>query len=184
MPRPWRTVSSRVVHERRPWLVLREEHVVLPNGVEIPDYIVAEEPSVAMIFAVTVDGHVPLVTQYRHGARQATLDLPAGYIDGDEPPLAAAQRELAEETGYTGGAWTHLGSLWRNSSRGAQQLHLFLAEGVRPDGERHLDDTEELEVSLVPLDDITEFVTSGRITGMSSAAGILWARLRLSSKPL
>jgi 8-oxo-dGTP pyrophosphatase MutT (NUDIX family) len=166
-------VSSQVVYAREPWLVVSEDHVQLGNGVEIPNFIRLQEPDVAMVLAVTSDGQVPLVTQYRHGIGQMLLDLPAGYVDGDEDTLLAAQRELVEETGYVGGTWAHVGSLWRNSSRGRHRLHIYVAQGVQPHGQRHLDATEELDVQLVPLADLTQLVLSGQIAGMSSAAAVL-----------
>ena len=173
MPEPWRRLSSRTVYTREPWLVIHEDHVQLANGVEIPDFIRFDEPDVAMVLAVTMEGQVPLVTQYRYGIGQSLLDLPAGYVDRDEDAGRAAQRELAEETGYAGGTWTHLGSLWRNSSRGRHRLHVYLALGVQPGAERHLDATEDLAVHLVPLTSVASLVLGGHIGGMSSAAAAL-----------
>ncbi len=173
MPDPWRVLSSQTVYDRRPWLTLHEDHVRLPNGTDIPNFIRFDEPDVAMVLAVTVDGQVPLVTQYRHGIGQTLLDLPAGYVDEAEDHGPAARRELAEETGYAGGEWTHLGSLWRNSSRGRHRLHVYLAQGVEPTAERHLDGTEDLEVHLVPLGRLADLVLSGAIGGMSSALAAL-----------
>ena len=173
MPEPWRVLSSQTVYAREPWLTLYEDHVQLANGMELPHFIRFDEPDVAMVLAVTTDGQVPLVTQYRHGIGQSLLDLPAGYVDRDEDHGLAAQRELAEETGYAGGEWTHLGSLWRNSSRGRHRLHAYLALGVEPSAERHLDATEDLEVHLVPLASVAGLVLGGEIAGMSSAAAAL-----------
>lgn len=173
MPEPWRVLSSQTVYARRPWLVIHEDHVQLASGAEIPNFIRFDEPDVAMVLAVTTEGQVPLVTQYRHGIGQTLLDLPAGYVDPDEDHALAARRELAEETGYSGGEWTHLGRLWRNSSRGRQRLHVYLALGVQPGLERHLDVTEDLEVQLTPLTSLTDLVLGGDIGGMSSAAAAL-----------
>lgn len=179
MPDPWQVLDSRLILDRSPWLVLREEHVRLPNGVEIPNFLLAREPSVAMTFAVTSDGLVPLVAQYRHGIRQVALDLPAGFIDANEEPLDAARRELVEETGYVADSWTRLGTLYRNHGRGDQQIHMYLARGATPDGARHLDHTEDLEVRLVPLATVMSLVTDGAISSLSSAAAVLWALQRL-----
>lgn len=175
MSKTWETLQRRTIYERRPWLVLREDHVRLPSGLEIPDFIQTIEPDVAMVFAVTTEETVPLVSQYRYGISQELLDLPAGYVDPDEDHFLAAQRELEEETGYSGGVWSHLGSFWRNSTRGPQRIHIYLAQGVQPGGVRHLDVTEDLDVCLTPLTELPSLIHSGRLSGTSSVAGALLA---------
>ncbi|MFN8497736.1 MAG: NUDIX hydrolase [Anaerolineae bacterium] len=170
----WHTLSRRLVYDSAPWLTLWEEHVRLPNGAEIPGFIVWKDRDVAMVFAVTADGQVPLVSQYRHGIGQTTLDLPAGYLDEGEDPLVAAQRELEEETGYVGGAWRPLGALWRNSTRGNQRLFVYLAEGVRAGATPHLDETEDIDVHLVNLAELERLAISAQLGGISSTAVTLW----------
>jgi len=175
VPEPWQVLDRRPLLDRSPWLRLHDEHVRLANGVEIPNYVMLWEPDVALVFAVTADRRVPLVAQYRHGVRRVAVDLPGGYIDGGEDTLVAARRELAEETGYISDDWTHLGSLARNSGRGGQAVHLYLARDARPDGPRHLDHTEDIEVRLTPLADVMGLLEGGDILSVSSAAGVLWA---------
>lgn len=175
MPDPWQVLDRRPLLDRSPWLRLHDEHVRLANGVEIPNYVMLWEPDVALVFAVTPDRRVPLVAQYRHGVKRVAVDLPGGYIDDDEDPLVAARRELAEETGFTSDNWTRLGTLARNSGRGGQGVFLYLARDARPNGQRHLDHTEDIEVRLTPLDEVMGLLTGGDILSVSSAAGVLWA---------
>lgn len=175
MPDPWQVLDRRPLLDRSPWLRLYDEHVRLANGIEIPNYVMLWEPDVALVFAVTPDRHVPLVAQYRHGIGRVAVDLPGGYIDSDEDPLAAAQRELAEETGYAADDWTHLGTVARHTGRGGHAVHLYLARDALPASERHLDHTEDIEVRLTPLVDIMNLVNEGDIVSVSSVAGALWA---------
>ena len=170
---PWRVLDERVVYEQRPWLRLREQDVELPNGTVINKYLLTDVREVAMIFAVTTEDEVLFVEQYKHGLGSSSLDLCAGYMDAEDPsPLATAQRELAEETGYTSDQWTHLGSLYFNPNWSNAQFHFFLARQCRPAGGQHLDPTEELRVRRIPLDEVDDLVGSGQVRTVSTVAGI------------
>lgn len=180
---PWEVLEERCVYRNKHWLTVHEHRVRLPNGRIIEDYLVTEVPEVVMVFAITADGEVLLVEQYRHGTGRDLLDLVAGYIDAGEDPLAAAQRELEEETGYCGGRWTSLGALYYGPSRHDSRFHFFLAEGVVPEGRQHFDDTEELRMQRVPLSEITRYIREGDICGVYSVAGIYRALDALGASP-
>ena len=172
----WKTLRRQLLLDRRPWLTLWEEDVLLPSGYRIDGYLLAESRPYAMVFAVTDDGRVPLVRQYKHGLRRLAYDLPSGYLDSDdEDPLACAQRELAEEAGFHGGEWHHLGSPTIDSNRGTTQAHLFLALGVTGDGTQHLDPTEQIEVDLFPITRVSAMAHAGEISGLASIANIFMA---------
>jgi ADP-ribose pyrophosphatase len=99
---------------RKPWLALRQDHVRLPNGSIIEDYNILEYPNWVNIVAVTTDGMVVMVRQYRHGIRAVYYELPAGICEEtDSGPEETARRELVEETGY-GGDWSLLSTLSAN----------------------------------------------------------------------
>ncbi len=177
----WRTLASRSLVDRRPWLTVWEEDVQLPDGQQISGYLRAESRDYAMVFALTTDGVVPLVRQYKHGTGAESLDLPAGYLDSpDEPPLAAAQRELNEETGLVADGWQALGDLVIDTNRGPNRAHLYLALDARCAGDPHLDPTEALEVSYHTPAQLGEMVRSGEIDSIASVAGIMLALDRLA----
>ena len=71
------------------------------------------------------------IEEYKHGPGRVVLHLPAGYLEPGEEPLAAAQRELREETGYEAGVWTSLGALYEDGNRGMSIGHHFLAQNAR-----------------------------------------------------
>jgi len=172
----WQTLSRRPLLDRAPWLTVWEEDVLLPSGYRIDGYVLAETRPYAMVFAVTQDGRVPLVRQYKHGPRALALDLPAGYLDHiDEEPLACAQRELAEETGCVGGDWRPLGSFLLDSNRSHACAHLFLATDVIPTQEQHLDPSEQITVELLPMAEVVARARRGEIASLSSMATIFLA---------
>lgn len=178
----WHTLASRPLVDRKPWLTVWEEDVELPNGQQIAGYLRTEMRDYAMVFALTAGGGVPLVRQYKHGVGADSLDLPAGYLDSpDEPPLAAAQRELHEETGLTADRWQALGSLVLDANRGPNRAHLFLAVDARRAGDPHLDPTEALEVSYHTPAELREMVLRGEINSIASVAGIMLALDRLNA---
>ena len=172
----WEVLASRSLVDRQPWMSLWEEDVRLPNGSMIEGYLRMCARDYAIVFATLLDGSVPLVTQYKHGVGVLCRDLPAGYLTTpDESPLAAAQRELREETGLAGGEWRSLGHLVIDSNRGPTRAHLFLATGVRPGGEQELDPTESLGVSYHTPEELRDMVLRGEIDLLASVAGIMFA---------
>ncbi len=174
--RPWRVLASRPLLDRRPWLWVEEQDVLLPNGQAINGYILAPARDYAVIFALTADGRVPLVRQYKHGLGRLATDLPAGYLDdAEELPLACARRELAEETGLISEHWQHLGSFPVDTNRGPTATHAFLARDARSGGNLHLDETESLLCEFRPLAEIGEMVRRGEITSLASVACALLA---------
>src|SRR5262245_48087811 len=108
--RAWQVLSSEVVLSRR-WIEIRQDRVKLASGHEIDEFHVVHGPSWAAVLCLTEAGEVVLVRQYRHGIGGESLELPAGVIDRDEAPLAAARRELREETGYVSDAWTPIAAV-------------------------------------------------------------------------
>jgi ADP-ribose pyrophosphatase len=87
-------------------------------------------PGSAAIVAVDGEGYVTLVRQLREPARARLLELPAGTLEADEDPLAAAKRELAEEVGLHGGRWSRLGVFYTTPGFCRERMHVFLAEDV------------------------------------------------------
>jgi len=177
----WTVIESRLLLDRAPWLRVWEQNVILPNGSRIEGYMLTEGRDYAMVFALTEDGRVPLVRQYKHGAGKVIYELPAGYLDDQEEPLVCAQRELLEETGYACARWQSLGSLLINSNRGSNRAHLFLGTGARLIAAPRLDETESLTCTLHTPAELRAMVRRGEIETLASVAGILLALDRLGT---
>jgi 8-oxo-dGTP pyrophosphatase MutT (NUDIX family) len=169
---PWQVLERQPLLDRLPWIAVWLERVRLPNGIVIDDYFRLILRDWVAVFAVTEDGRVPLVRQYRHGVGVAMLELPAGYVDGDESPLAAAARELREEAGCTAESFTLLDSFAILPERSTMTMHLVLARGARVVGDLQLEATEALTVEWLALADLAAAWRQGAIAAAAHAAAI------------
>jgi 8-oxo-dGTP pyrophosphatase MutT (NUDIX family) len=182
-PAPWTVVASRYLYQRPPWLTLRQDHLRLPSGREIPEYWISEFPPWVNVVAVTAAEEVILVRQYRPGIAAVHYEVPAGVVDGTDPDLeAAARRELAEETGYGGGRWSPLITLSANPALTTNLTHTFLAEDVEPLAEAAPEATEDLRVHRVPVGDIGALIEEGEMIQALHAAPLLLYLLRHSRR--
>lgn len=159
-----------------PWLKVRKDVVKLPNGVVVPDFYVTEAPDWVNVIAITIDGKYIIEEQYRHGVQKICFELPAGEVEQGEDPLIAAQREMKEETGYTGGKWKAFGTSFQNASGCSNICHSFLAIGVEKTTEPKREQTEDIKIHLVTREKIREMLLDGRISeGVMQAP--LWRHL-------
>ncbi len=147
--KPWDVLANRIVLER-PWLTVREQRVRTARGVDIEQYHLLDTLDWVCAVCLTHDNRVVLVRQYRHGVSRPTLELPAGAINSSEDPLAAVQREVLEETGYSAETWTLLRSVHPETTRHRHQAYLYLATDARLTHPQNLDETEDVEVQLEP----------------------------------
>jgi 8-oxo-dGTP pyrophosphatase MutT (NUDIX family) len=115
------------------------------------------------VIALTPRDEVVLIRQYRAGTASICLEIPGGMVDAGEPPLAAAQRELAEETGYVAAHWGSLGRVAPNPAIQRNHLHCFLALDAEPSGAQHFDTSEVIAVELAPLAEVRAMIVDGRI---------------------
>jgi ADP-ribose pyrophosphatase len=149
------------------------EHVTLPNGHEITLDIV-HHPGAAAVVPFTADGEVALIRQYRHAAGGTILEVPAGKLDGGEPPEQCAARELAEEAGFRAARWVRLGSIFTTPGFTDEVIHLFAAFDLTHVSSRPEDD-EVIEVIRVPLAHALELVWRGELRDAKSALALLHA---------
>lgn len=149
------------------------DSVVLPDGKKtVREYI--RHPGASMIIAMPETGVVVLVRQFRYPLGRHFIELPAGKIDEGEEPLAAAKRELREETGYIAGNWRHLSTLHPCIGYSNERIELYLASDLDQRGATP-DDGEHLEVMHVPVTQALEWIRDGTITEAKAVTGLLWA---------
>jgi len=157
----WTVLGSTYIVQDR-WLSLRSDTCRMPDGRTVAPYYVFEYPAWVNVVALTEAGTVVLVRQYRHGLQRTLIELPCGCVEAqDASPLAAAKRELLEETGYASERFVETGRLSANPATHTNLTHCFLATDVRRVAEPALDDSEQLEAMLVPLDEVIERTNDG-----------------------
>jgi len=168
----WKVLESEYI-SRRPWMTARRDVVQLPDGRINPEYWVLEFPDWVNVIAITKDGDMVMVRQYRHALGVTEYELCAGVMEEGETPLQSAQRELLEETGFGGGEWTEYMNICANPSNHTNMAHTFLAVGVERITEQHLDATEELTYHVMPQEQVLEMLQRGELMQALMAAP-LW----------
>lgn len=173
--KPWKTKDRKLVLDDSPWLTVEHHTVELPDGRLLHDWPWVMTPSYINVVAVTEEGRFLCFHQVKYGIEGITLSIVGGYIEPGEEPLAAAQRELREETGYESPDWVSLGSYLVDPNRGVATGHLFLARQARFVTPRNADDLEEQELLLLSQQEVEAALDRGKIKIMAWAAAIAFA---------
>lgn len=168
----WKTLEQKYII-KRPWLTARMDKVELPTGAIIDEYYVLEYPDWVNTIAITKEGKFVFVRQYRYGIGKTVDELCAGVIEKGEEPLAAAKRELMEETGFGGGKWQEWMLISANPSTHTNITHCFLAYDVELVGKQHLDRGEDIDVRLFTRGEVLDKLRKGEIW-QSLMAAPLW----------
>ena len=168
------------------FLDMKRDQVSLPDGNQaVREYLT--HPGAVAIVAVLDDGRVLMERQYRYPIAKACLEIPAGKLDPKEDHLLCAQRELAEETGYTAKKWSFIRRIHPVISYSTEFIDIYLAEGLLS-GKSHLDEEEFLDVFAAPLEQLLEWVELGEITDVKTTIATYWLdryrRGLVSPKPL
>ncbi len=150
---------------------VRSDTVELTNGAVCPREVV-EHPGGVAVVALTPDGAVVMVRQYRYSVSDELLEIPAGKLEYGEQPLSCAVRELSEETGYSAGSIVDLGAIYPSPGFSQETLYLYLATELTA-GEMHLDENELLNVERIPLDALVGQIMDGDIKDAKTIIGIL-----------
>ena len=160
------------------FLKMKRDIVSLPDGQHaVREYL--EHPGAVAILAVLDDGRVLLERQYRYPIAQAVIEIPAGKLNTGEDPLLCAQRELQEETGYTAKHWSKIRRIHPVISYSTEFIDIYLAEGLSP-GPARLDEEEFLDVFASPLEELLNWVETGKITDVKTIISTYWLERRRS----
>lgn len=173
----WQVLEDTSLVSQR-WLEVREQRVRLGNGHEIEQFHLIRSPHWAAVVCLSPSREVVLVRQYRHGLGGPSLELPAGVIEPEESPIAAARRELREETGFEAESIEPLICVAPEPARHSNRAHFFFARGGKRASELALDHSEELEVLLLPVAELPDAIDNGLIVHAAHIGAILLALRR------
>ncbi len=115
------------------------------------------------VVARTPEGRFVFVRQFRFGTERVTTEIPGGVVERGEEPLAAAKRELREETGYEASRWSELGRVEPNPAFQDNHCHHFLADGARRVGDQQLDAGEDIAVATLTEAEVQTGIAAGEI---------------------
>ena len=180
-PETAEVLSSTVIYEGKLFKIF-SDHIIEPNGVETTRDVIRHNGSV-VILAVddSKSKRDPLIVmerQYRHAAGQYMWELPAGKIDGEESRLAAAKRELIEETGYRAKKWTPLVRYFASPGFLGEWMQVFLAEGLTL-GNAQPEEDERIDLYLISLSEVLRLIDDGAILDGKTLIGVqFYARTR------
>lgn len=167
------TVDSEMLYAGK-ILNLRRDKVNVPGGNTAAREIVEHHGGVT-VAALTPEGRLVLIKQFRKAAKKDVLELPAGKLEKGEEPLEAAIRELKEETGYTAGRIELLSRFYAAIGYSEEIIHLYFATDLVP-GEVEFDTDEAIEILEYDLDDAVRMCFSGEIEDSKTLVGVLMVK--------
>jgi ADP-ribose pyrophosphatase len=154
-----------------------------PRRAKEQDFFVINPPDWVNVVALTTDGQLVLVRQFRYGINEFSLEIPGGVIDAGEDPVTAGVRELREESGFVGRNARLLGSIHPNPAMQSNRCHLVLVEDAQRSAELDWDPDEEMEIVTLPVDEVYALAHRGGITHSLVLDGLLifaphWEKIR------
>ena len=166
------------------WIKVRRDKCLVPNGKVIEAYHVVEYPDWVNAVAITDNNQVILVKQYRHGLQREVLELVAGTVDDGEDPDVCVARELAEETGYHFDNIERVCEISPNPANHTNMTYCYLATGGKKVVEQDLDESEELDVEIVSMDEFIHLLETNQFAQALHVTAIYYALRKLGKLKL
>jgi 8-oxo-dGTP pyrophosphatase MutT (NUDIX family) len=181
-PAVWTTTRRHLSADCRIFQVYAE-HCVQPVDGREGDFFILECPDWVQVLALTPQQEILLVRQFRFGTKRLSLEIPGGILELDEEPIAAAIRELREETGYEGSHPEIHTTNYPNPAIMNNRLFTVLLRQCRPVGEQELDPMEEIACSKIPVQQIWQQIRNGDIDHGVALDALLFLKLYMEDHP-
>ncbi|HSU67430.1 MAG TPA: NUDIX hydrolase [Tepidisphaeraceae bacterium] len=180
MPEPhWKVLRRRTIYDS-PWVRLHRDDVRLPDGTVIDGHHVVDVPRPAVgVVPVAHDRRILLIQHYRFITDTTNWEIPGGGIDAGEEVLAAASRELLEESGHAAEHVEYLGHYFPSNGVSTQQFHVCVARDVRRVGEI-IDTNEVMQTRLFDTAEVREMLQRNELHDGLTLTALLWYFARLS----
>lgn len=180
MKNPWQTLDIQLVYQN-PWIQVTHRNVLNPAG-KPGIYGVVHFQNIAIaIVPIDEEGNTWLVGQYRYTIDTYSWEIPEGGGAKDASPLESAKRELLEETGLTARTWLEAGTLHMSNSVTDEVGLIFIAKDLS-EGVPAPEETEDLRIKKVPLEEAVQMVLNGQITDAFSIAALLKVKMLIDRK--
>ena len=176
MDNPWRTLRSSLRYDN-PWISVTHHDVLNPSGGAGIYGVVHFKNRAIGVLALQDDGTTYLVGQYRYALNSYSWEIPEGGGPHAEDPLAAAKRELLEETGLRAREWRQILRMHLSNSVSDEESIVYLATDLEQ-GEASPEETERLELRRLPFTEVLEMVQRGQITDSITVAAVLCVALQ------
>jgi len=174
----WEKLSSTYLVKEK-WATLRVDSCKLQDGNIKDDYYVLEYPNWVNAIAITEQGKLIMVRQYRHAADIVSLEVPGGVIDGDELPEDAIRRELLEETGYTFKSAELIATLHPNPATANNVTYTYLLRGGVKTHAQNLDEHEILNVEEYTIAEVKQLLKANKIDQALHCAALFYGLMAL-----
>ena len=170
----WKLLSSEYIC-REPWATLRRDICELPDKRINDHYYVLEYPDWVNMVGITAQNELLVIKQYRHGAGIISLEIPAGTTEPGENPQDAAVREMHEETGYQFEKIEEIATLYANPATSGNITYTYLMTGGQKVQEQELDEHEEIDVFLIPLEEAKAMLLENQFRQALHSSALFYA---------
>lgn len=164
MIEPWKKIGENKLGDFRIFS-LRSDRKISPRTGKEHDFFIIDSVNWVNVIALTPQNELVMIEQYRHGSGTVELEVPGGMMDpGDASPIETGIREFREETGYEGDSARVIGKIFPNPAIMSNTCFTVLIENCRPKHEIKFDSSEDIRTRLVPVSEISDLVSTGKIS--------------------
>jgi len=170
----WKILSTEYISQHK-YFTARRDKCETPDGHIVDEYFVVELPLTVCAVALTEEGEVLMVKQYRHPIEEVLLEVPGGFVDEGETAEQAMKRELKEETGYEFSSYTYVGKIAANPGVLNNFTYFYLAKGGKKTGEQKLDKNEQVEIEKISVEKLKELFLENKILQATHNSCVFYA---------